>query len=248
MSSRQYSPGNQTSGPTKSVQMSDPLSNSTHQLVQGYQTCAVNKPDQILTVNNSRKYRVNIKGDKYICSISSICETAFKVLLILDKENCKVKLLDQTNKVVAHCDLPNEPWSMCNIDSNLVAVTVENNHVHFIRVTKGQLIQDRILKLKIKCIGIAHQHSNLYITDGKALYHYTLDARLGRCIRLHEVIIQLAPRQIYVTNESSKQLVDRGGRQNNGVIRPIAVYYRRHTGSIVVGMFEHNDIRVFNAQ
>ena len=44
--------------------------------------------------------------------------------------------------------------------------------------TNGQLIKDRILELEHNCVGIAHNQGNLYIIDGKALYHYTVDGRL----------------------------------------------------------------------
>ena len=50
--------------------------------------------------------------------------------------------------------------------------------------------------------------------------------------------------------------VDRDGRQrlaevvtkNNGVVDPLSVYYSKHTGSIIVGMYDNNDIKVFKAQ
>ncbi|KAH3707893.1 hypothetical protein DPMN_067312 [Dreissena polymorpha] len=68
--------------------------------------------------------------------------------------NNRVKLLNQTYKVVAHCDLPTSPLSMCSIDSSLVAVTLDNREVHFIRN---------------KCYGIAHHQSNLFITDARCM-------------------------------------------------------------------------------
>ncbi|KAH3720336.1 hypothetical protein DPMN_063233 [Dreissena polymorpha] len=178
--SRSYSPGNRTSDLTKSGQVIDPLSSSTHQLVQGYQPGSVSQSYQIIKVKSSKKYSVTIKSDIDVCCISSICETASGELIITDIVQCRVKLLDQTYKVVAHYVFSSAPWSMCSIDSNLVAVTVGHHQVHFIRVTNGQLINDRILELKHECLGIAHHHGNLYITDGTALYLYTLDGKLVR--------------------------------------------------------------------
>ncbi|KAH3720586.1 hypothetical protein DPMN_063486 [Dreissena polymorpha] len=234
-------------------------------------------------VKSSKKYNVKIKGDTNQCSLTGICETASGELLLTDWRNNKVKLLDQTYKVVAHCDLRNAPWSMCSIDSNLVAVTVTYKQVHFIRVTNGQLIKDRILKLKHDCFGIAHQHGNLYITDGNALYLYTVDGRLVREMYKDTSYQWADGNRIYVTNKDNKQLVtlskdgkvkstlndsaldsprllagrfrtssavDRDGRQrlaevvteNNGVVGPTSVYYSKHTGSIIVGMDDNNDI------
>ncbi|KAH3718309.1 hypothetical protein DPMN_061112 [Dreissena polymorpha] len=185
-SSRSYSPGNRTSDPTKSGQVSDPVSSSLHQLVQEYQPGAVNRSDQILRVKNGKNYSVEILNDFNKSIITGICCTATGELIIIDKNNSKVKLLDQTYKVVAHCDFASEPWSMCSIDSSLVAVTVDSNEVHFIRVSNGLLIKDthRMLNLQHNCLGIAHQHGNLYITDGNTLYLYTVDGRLVREIAL----------------------------------------------------------------
>ncbi|KAH3873640.1 hypothetical protein DPMN_036877 [Dreissena polymorpha] len=178
---RKNQPGNRTSDLTMPGQVYNLVSSSSHQLVQGHQPGAVNRSDQIIKVKSRKKYSVKIKGDTITCSISGFCETASGELLSADWNNKKVKLMDQTYKVLAHCDLPWRPWSMCSIDSSLVAVTLENKEVHFIRVTNGQLVKDRILKLQHACWGIAHQHGNLYITDGSAaLYIYTVDGRLVR--------------------------------------------------------------------
>ncbi|XP_052227298.1 uncharacterized protein LOC127842025 isoform X2 [Dreissena polymorpha] len=310
-SSRKYTRGNRTSDLTKTGQVSDLESSSSDQLVKGFQPGAVSKPDQIIKMKSRKNYGVKLKGDKYnFCVITGICEAATGGLLITDQNNRKVKLLDQTYNVVAHCDLPNEPWSMCSIDSSLVAVTVDNNDVHFIEVTNGQLIKDRILNLRHYCRGITHQHGNMYITDGRALYLYTLEGRMVRemyrdtsCGRpVASCAVSPDGDRIYVANMSSKQLVtlsrdgtvistltdtaldslgtqlglhvtdsgqvlmcvywsstiiqvDRDGRQilaemvtkNDGVTRPISVYYSKHTGSIIVGMGENNKIIVFKA-
>ncbi|KAH3720734.1 hypothetical protein DPMN_063638 [Dreissena polymorpha] len=305
-SSRHYSPGNQNSHLPKSGLVSDPVSSSSHQLVQGHQPGAVSKPDQIIKVKSSKRYSVQIERDQSNCYINGICETASGELLLTDLFNCNVKLLDQTYKVVAHYDLPGT-WSMCSIDSSVVAVTMKNNQVHFVRVTNGQLIKDRILKLQHDCWGIAHQHGNLYITDGGALYHYTLDGRLVMEMHKDESVTSCAVSpdgdRIYVTNNNSNQLVtlsrdgtvistltvsdlssplglpglhvtdsgqvlvcgystdrvvqvDRDGRQilaevvtkNNGVSLPASVYYSKHTRSIIVGMWNNNDIIVFKEQ
>ncbi|KAH3854420.1 hypothetical protein DPMN_096962 [Dreissena polymorpha] len=109
-------------------------------------------------------YSVKIERDRCECCITGICVTATGELLITDQANYKVKLLDQTYKVMAHFDLSDVPNSMFSIDSSLVAVAVCNNGVHFIRVTNGQLVQERTLALKHICKGIAHHQGNLYIT------------------------------------------------------------------------------------
>ncbi|KAH3848948.1 uncharacterized protein LOC127874096 [Dreissena polymorpha] len=177
-------------------------------------------PKQVITVKSSKKYYVKMKNDSCVCCISGICETAAGELIITDLMHNKVKLLDQTYKVVDHYDLPSQPIAMRSIDSSLVAITgYFSSAVHFIRVTNGQLIKDRILELKHHCMGIAHHQGNLYITDGKALYHYTVDGRLvskmykgasgGQTVTSCGVSPDGA--RIYVANEASKQLVTLSG-------------------------------------
>ncbi|KAH3855660.1 hypothetical protein DPMN_098230 [Dreissena polymorpha] len=173
-SSRQYSPRNHSS------QVSDPVSSSSHQLIQGLEPDAVSMPDSIIKVKNSEKYSVKIERDLSNCIITGICDTASGELLILDKANNCVKLLDQTYRVVAYCELPSEPWSMSSIDSSLVAVAVAKMQIHFIRLTNSQLIKDRTLTLEHTFFGIAYHQGNLYITDDEGLYHYTVDGRLVR--------------------------------------------------------------------
>ncbi|KAH3852315.1 uncharacterized protein LOC127874970 [Dreissena polymorpha] len=154
-------------------------SSSSDQLVEEYQPGSVSKPDPIIKVTSSKKFNVHIKGDSDKCYINGVCETSNGELLIIDFSNRKVKLLNQTYKVVDHYELPNHPVSMCSIDSSLVAViTFESSVILFIRVTNGLLVLDRTLNLQQKCSGIAHHHGNLYITSGTALYQYTVDGTL----------------------------------------------------------------------
>ncbi|XP_052215630.1 uncharacterized protein LOC127834081 isoform X2 [Dreissena polymorpha] len=156
-------------------------SSSSTQLVQEYQSSALDKsdPNQVIRVKTSKKYNVKIEKDTANrCYISGICEIATGVLLITDKKNRKVKLLDQTMKVVAHYDLPSAPVSICSIDSSLVAVAMCIYEVHFIRVTNLQLVKDRTMAFQHLCHGISHHKGNLFITTKKALYQYTVDGRL----------------------------------------------------------------------
>ncbi|XP_052251093.1 uncharacterized protein LOC127858165 [Dreissena polymorpha] len=271
--------------------------------------------DPIIKVKRSKKFNVKIERhlQAYIvnCVVSGICVTAIGQLLITDYNFKSVKLLDQTYKVVAHCDLPGSPYYICSVDSSLVAIALINNEVHFIRVTNDQLVNDRILELQHYCMGIAHHKSNLYITDGSALYHYTVDGRLVSKMykgtdECSVTAIAVSPDggRIYVANWNSNQLVilsrdgtvistftdpaldwgqrarpglhvtdagqvlvcgcrshkiiqvDRDGRQRlaevvtskDGVRNPISVYYRKHTGSLIVGMWGTDDIIVFETQ
>ncbi|XP_052281965.1 uncharacterized protein LOC127879246 [Dreissena polymorpha] len=168
---------------------------------------------QVISVKSSKTYRVKAKNDNTKCVISGICETVSGELLIADWMNNNVMLLDQTYEVVGHCDLPDGPRSMCSIDSSLVAVTVYSTEVHFIKVTNGLLIKDRILKFTHVCLCIAPHHRNLYITDGRALYRYTVDGRLSSKMYEHTsggvTTCAVSPNEdrIYVANKATTELV-----------------------------------------
>ncbi|KAH3839025.1 hypothetical protein DPMN_112446 [Dreissena polymorpha] len=155
-------------------------SSSSTQLVQGYQSSALDRsdPNQVIRVKTSKKYDVRIEKDAYSCSISGICEIANGEFLLIDWKNLKVKQLDQTYKVVAHCDLPSHPVSICSIDSSLVAVALGIGEIIFIRVTNLKLVKDRTMKFQHLCHGIAHHHGKLFITTDTALYQYSVDGRL----------------------------------------------------------------------
>ncbi|KAH3816332.1 hypothetical protein DPMN_117846 [Dreissena polymorpha] len=170
--------GNLSSDDKKSFPVSSSFSLPDHRIEEG----AVNKPNQVSSPNKVIKikteYSVKMKSDQETCCISGICETTAGELIITDWENKKVKLLDQTYKVVTHCDLPDTPLSICSIDSVQVAVTLHNKQVHIIKVTKlrkWHLVHDKILMLQHACQGIAHHKGRLYITSNTALYHYTVD-------------------------------------------------------------------------
>ncbi|XP_052245727.1 uncharacterized protein LOC127854708 [Dreissena polymorpha] len=246
--SSQSDPGNQTEDLTKSGQVSDPISSSLQQTILGYQPGAAIKSDKIIKVKSSKKYSVNFKGDKGKCVINDICETASGELLIADFYNEKVKLLDQTYKVVAHYKLDYGPWSLCSIDTNLVAVSMNNREVIFIRVTNDG---DRIY--------VTNEDSYQLVTlsrDGKLISTLT-DAALNHEIQLPSLNVTDSG-QVFVCGDWFPTIiqVDRDGSQildevitkDDGVTDPTAVYYSKKKSSIIVGMYWNNDIMVFEAQ
>ncbi|XP_052215866.1 uncharacterized protein LOC127834233 isoform X3 [Dreissena polymorpha] len=206
---------NQASVPHK--QYHTVTSSSSTQLVQRYLSSAHDKsdPNQIIRMNRmktSKMYNVKIEKDSEYswCYITGICEIATGELLITN--NRKVKLLDQTMKVVTHYDLPSNPLSTCSIDSSLVAVAMYIKEIIFIRVTNRKLVKDRTMEFQHLCHSIAHHQGNLFITTVTALYQYTVDGRLLR--KLYEdtrgtwtvgtCAVSPDGERIYVTNYDNK--------------------------------------------
>ncbi|XP_052267415.1 uncharacterized protein LOC127869125 [Dreissena polymorpha] len=130
-------------------------------------------------------YNVKTCRDSHDCWIAGICETPNGELLITDRFNNTVKLLDQSFNVLNHLKLTTNPISICNTYSNNFAVAAVDNYlgkynIHFIRVTNGKLVHNRTLNPQHSCRGITHHQENLYITSGDALYNYTVEGRLVR--------------------------------------------------------------------
>ncbi|KAH3835483.1 uncharacterized protein LOC127879113 [Dreissena polymorpha] len=135
-------------------------------------------PNNHLSVNRKETHEVKFKKDKEKCCITGICEMGTGEFMIIDWNNRAVKLLDSNYKVISYSELPDNPWFMSRIDSDLVAVTVNNHHVHVIRVKRGQLVWDKTLKFEHICTGIFHHDDKLLITSGTALYLYILEWEL----------------------------------------------------------------------
>ncbi|XP_052272267.1 uncharacterized protein LOC127872861 isoform X2 [Dreissena polymorpha] len=129
---------------------------------------------------------IRITSDKTIGDIRGICELSCGDILIVDKRNKRVKLLDIQYKVVAHADLIGSPMDMCTISPTEVAVTIEesktNMIVQFLNVKDRQIYIGRTLDFKHKCHGIAFFKNTLFITSLTALYQYTMDGQLVKKI------------------------------------------------------------------
>ncbi|XP_052220167.1 uncharacterized protein LOC127837293 [Dreissena polymorpha] len=111
------------------------------------------------------------------CFIGGICSLPSGQVIVIDQNNKRVKLLDQHYTLSSHCNLSGDPWDICKITSNEVAVTVYK-YVQFISVTNGQLVNVRKFQLPHEAVGIAYHQGALYVTSYNALYHFTLKGSL----------------------------------------------------------------------
>ncbi|KAH3895686.1 hypothetical protein DPMN_019851 [Dreissena polymorpha] len=127
------------------------------------------------------KHNVRIPSDEDVCYIRGICILPDGQVLVVDRHNKRVKLLNQQYQVVSHWDVNAWPRDICLITPSEVAAAVDtiNKHeVQFITVNQGKLVPGRKLQLQHECTGIAHQQGELFVTSGKELYKYTLDGKL----------------------------------------------------------------------
>ncbi|KAH3895037.1 hypothetical protein DPMN_019197 [Dreissena polymorpha] len=142
-----------------------------------------NFPNHVFTVNGKSVHNVNMPSESGTCRITAVCALPNGQVLVADYYNKRVKLLSQQYQVVSHLDVWNGPWDMCLITPTEAAVAMFNE-VQFITVSQSQLAKGRKLKLQHYCTGIAHNHGDLYICSGTALYKFTLSGEL--VCRLYE--------------------------------------------------------------
>ncbi|XP_052219661.1 uncharacterized protein LOC127837007 isoform X2 [Dreissena polymorpha] len=174
-------------------------------------------PNKIISIHEKSQYNVHTATDSRESSITGICVTSNGDLVISDFSNCCVKLLNQAYKVIDQVKLSTTPWSMCNISSFEIAVTVSEYYadrgIHFFQADNEKITQIKVLKMNHVCYGIAYHDAGLFVTSGTALYQYTMDGRLVKKLYEDTSItskgVGMSPdgRSIYVTDSSNGKLL-----------------------------------------
>ncbi|KAH3718875.1 hypothetical protein DPMN_061700 [Dreissena polymorpha] len=139
--------------------------------------------NHVLTVHGKSEHTVRITNDSKKCDITAICVLPDGQVLVADRDNKRVKLLNQQYQVVSHWDVNDGKWDICQITPSEVAVPM-NNEVQFITVSQSQLAIGRKLELQHSCISVAHHRGDLFIASGTALFKYKLNGKL--VCRLYE--------------------------------------------------------------
>ncbi|KAH3860165.1 hypothetical protein DPMN_023056 [Dreissena polymorpha] len=141
-------------------------------------------PGKIVSIEGKSENKVQTTIDKNKCSITGICGTSNGDLVIADFYNKCLKLLNQAYKVIGQIELPSYPWSMCNISSFEMGMTVSKaaldvlNGIHLLRVDDGNITSKNVLKMNHAFFGIEHFCAELFVTSGTAVYEYTIVGRL----------------------------------------------------------------------
>ncbi|XP_052760758.1 uncharacterized protein LOC128203393 [Mya arenaria] len=174
----------------------------------------------VYKAQSSSRYKVRIKKDKTICLIAGICELPSGEVVIADRHNKRVKLLNRQFEVIDHCDLPSHPYHLCHTTGSevAVAVTYYTNipcEVHFLTVTRGKLQAVRKFTTNHYCYSIAHHQGKLYVGSAEVLYLYAMDGRLIKKLYAnnppYSTVCRYAVspdgRRIYVTNPNDSELI-----------------------------------------
>ncbi|XP_052779433.1 uncharacterized protein LOC128216807 [Mya arenaria] len=177
-------------------------------------------PNHVFSVAEYKEYNVKMSDDKYPCNIHGVCEMPSGEFVIADGNNSKVKLLDKEYRVLDHCDVPGNPFDVCHIDGNEVAVCV-NSELHFINASKGKLVTTRKLSFTHDSTAAAHHGGQLYISSGTALYVYTMSGQKVKMLyegksgerMVEKCAISNDGKTIYIINYFKHQLIK---LDNNG--------------------------------
>ena len=86
--------------------------------------------------------------------------------VVTDWKNKRLKLLDKSYKVVAHCDLTSVPYSVCSVDSGQIIVSLRDEKLlQFVAVDYKMRLARRF-KIDEFCRGIAYHNEEIYVACG----------------------------------------------------------------------------------
>ncbi|XP_052780295.1 uncharacterized protein LOC128217292 [Mya arenaria] len=178
-------------------------------------------PNHVFSVAEYKEYNVKMSDDKRQCIIRDICELLSGEFVIADYDNCKVKLLDTEYRMLDRCDVPENPYDLCHIDGNEVAVCVISV-LYFINATKGKFVTTRKLSFTHVCYAAAHHGGKLYISSSIALYVYTMSGQKVKMLyedksgfrTVEKCAISNDGKTIYITKSSQHQLITLDNKGN----------------------------------
>ncbi|XP_052778680.1 uncharacterized protein LOC128216133 [Mya arenaria] len=158
---------------------------------------------------------------KYHFFFSGLWEMPSGEVVIAALHNCKVKLLDKEYRMLDHCDVPGNPYDVCHIDGNEVAVCFVRE-LYFINASKGKLVTTRKIRFSHVCNAAAHHVGQLYISSGTALYVYTLSGQKVKMLyedksgglTVGKCVISNDGKTIFITNNSKHQLITLDNKGN----------------------------------
>jgi hypothetical protein len=138
--------------------------------------------NELYKVSNRTTVNVKMIDDKNDFSIWSSCLLDTGDILIADRLNEKIKLIDNGNyKVKDSLEMSGRPLSVCKISNSEAAVSLGNKTVQFV-ATENHLTKTRSLTFDHYCRGLAVLDGQLVIgNDSDQVYIYTMN---GECLKV----------------------------------------------------------------
>lgn len=144
--------------------------------VEHRDTSKARQPDDLVQITGKREHCVKVKSDQSVCDIVSACALEDGTIILSDRySNNKVKRLDSSTYMVTDsCETPGNPWQVCGINNQQIAVSMQGmKDIHFISL-EGKMTITNQMKTDHNCYGLAYANDNLYISDEHTIYIYSL--------------------------------------------------------------------------
>ena len=142
--------------------------------------------------------------------------------VVADWKNKRLKLLDKSYRVIAHCDLTGVPYGVSGIDSGQLIVSLRDDKVIQFVSVDHKLKPGRKFKIDEFCRGIAYHDEEIYVACGGGvgedkgrLRVYNMIGEFVRVIDedIHGKPIFSSPKDIVINNDGTRIYVsdrDRG--------------------------------------
>ena len=116
------------------------------------------------TIKKIKEIDVNVSGDRGYCWLTGCCFMPGNELVLCDRNNYKIKLLDRSLSLVDSLDLPRKPWDVAAVDNSNVIVTMpEEKRLQFIQVLPTCKL-GRTIDVGEMCWGVAVEAGKIFIS------------------------------------------------------------------------------------
>ncbi|XP_060589487.1 uncharacterized protein LOC132744724 [Ruditapes philippinarum] len=103
--------------------------------------------------------------------IARMCMLPNSEVLLADVLNNRLKKLNSSYKVVSHCDVPEDPYSVCYIGNDTAVASFGGNSIQYVNVS-GNINLRQIMELDHACLGLACHGDTLYVSSVDTVYKY----------------------------------------------------------------------------
>ncbi|XP_052778868.1 uncharacterized protein LOC128216349 [Mya arenaria] len=128
----------------------------------------------------SRQPDISVKSldDTRDCWLSSVAHLTGDRLLLVDRANYSLKLVDsENNKLVSEVNLPGQPWDLCLLPGDRAAVTLPHvDKIQFVS-TQGNVTLQRAVNVAGCCCGIDVCDDNLIVSFVNPGYVVLMDMK-----------------------------------------------------------------------
>ena len=117
-----------------------------------------------MSVTAGNKINVESQSDAVYAFISGSAFLPSGELILCDRNNKKLKLLDKNLQIKESIDVPKEPWDVAPVNQHQVIVTFpDEKYLQFIQVTPSLALGHKV-DLGVQCWGVAVSRERIYIS------------------------------------------------------------------------------------